>query len=73
MEDGGGSSHHGRERSDEKWFSSGYSLKMEPTKFSEELNAGCVRKTEIKDDTVILDLSKWKDKIAIHWDGEAGG
>ena len=66
MEGGGGSGHRGHERSDEKWFSSGYSLKMEPTEFSEELNAGCVRKTEIKDDSVILDLSKQKDEIALH-------
>lgn len=44
MEDGGGRGQHGHERSDEKLFSSGYILKMEPTELSEELNAGCVRK-----------------------------
>ena len=37
---------HGHERSYEKLFSSGYSLKMEPIEFSEGLTAGCVRKKE---------------------------
>jgi len=44
VEDGGSRGQHGHEISNEKLFSSGYSLKMKPTEFSEELNAGCVRK-----------------------------
>lgn len=66
MEGGGDSDKSGHKRNNKKWSNSGHSLKMGQTEFSEEPNAWCVRKREIKCDSMILDLSKWKDETAIN-------
>lgn len=48
MKDGGGLEQGGSKKVDRKWSDSRYILKMNPTEFSEELNAGYMRKREIK-------------------------
>lgn len=48
VKDGGGLEQGGSKKVDRKWSDSRYILKMNPTEFSEELNAGYMRKREIK-------------------------
>lgn len=49
VNNGGGLDYGGSKKADRKWSDSRYILKMSPTEFSEELNAGYMRKREIKE------------------------
>lgn len=73
VENGGGLDQSGCKRGDEKWFHSGYIMKVKPTEFPEGQNAGYLRKREIKDDSMVLNLSKQKDEIALTEMVKVGG
>ena len=45
-------------------------LKVEPTGFPDRQEGECARKRGLKDDFKFFGLSKWKDGVAINWDGK---
>lgn len=45
-------------------------FKVEPTGFSDWQEVECVGKRSLKDDFKAFDLRKWKDGVAINWDGK---
>ena len=48
-------------------------LKVEPTGFPDRQEGECARKRGLKDDFKFFGLSKWKDGVAINWDGDDVG
>ena len=52
------------------WLDSGNILKVEPTGFIDELDVGCEREKEDKDDFKVLGLRNLKNGIVIYWDEE---
>lgn len=43
-----------------KWLNSGYVFKAESTGFADNLDVGCMRKRELKNDYKLICMSNWK-------------